>query len=139
MRTVADRIRHAIIFEVLGLILIVFILAQFGFDMAHTGIMGIVFSVLATGWNYIYNIWFDQGMMKWKRTYEKNFTDRVIHAVLFELGLLVVTLPIIAWWLGISLWQAFILDIGLVIFYLIYAYLYNLAYDKIFPIPNEQD
>ncbi len=137
MRTTADRIRHAIAFEFIGLILVVLILAQLGFDIGHSGVMGLAFSLLATGWNYVYNIWFDKVMLRYFSTTEKTQKQRIIHACLFELGLLVVTLPIMAWWMNISLLQAFILDIGLVIFYLIYAYFFNLAYDKIFPIPAE--
>ncbi len=40
------------------------------------------------------------------------------------------------WWLNISLWDALIMDIGLVLFYLVYAYIYNIAYDKLFPIEH---
>ncbi|WP_325893832.1 PACE efflux transporter [Grimontia sp. NTOU-MAR1] len=134
MRTAADRIRHAIAFEVIGLILIVSILSLFGFDAAHTGVLGVVFSVLATGWNYIYNLWFDKAMMRFAGKTEKTQKHRILHAVLFELGLLWITLPAIAWWLNINLWQAFLMDIGLVAFYLVYAYIYNLMYDKVFPI-----
>lgn len=134
MRTATDRIRHAIAFEVIGLILIVSILSLFGFDAAHTGVLGVAFSILATGWNYIYNLWFDKAMVKMTGKTEKKQKHRILHAILFELGLLWVTLPAIAWWLSISLWQAFLMDIGLVAFYLVYAYVYNLAYDKAFPI-----
>ncbi|WP_407332226.1 PACE efflux transporter [Enterovibrio sp. 27052020O] len=137
MRTMTDRIRHAIAFEVIGLILIVSILSQFGFDAAHTGVMGIAFSVIATGWNYIYNVWFDKAMMKRTGTTKKAQKHRILHAVLFELGLLWITLPAMAWWLNISLWQAFLMDIGLVAFYLVYAYVFNIAYDKLFPVHSE--
>ncbi|OEE57586.1 transporter [Enterovibrio norvegicus FF-454] len=138
MRTMTDRIRHAIAFEVIGLILIVSILSQFGFDAAHTGLMGIAFSVIATGWNYIYNVWFDKAMMKRTGTTKKTQKQRILHAVLFELGLLWITLPAMAWWLNIGLWQAFVMDIGLVAFYLVYAYVFNLAYDKLFPVQTEE-
>ncbi|WP_028023859.1 PACE efflux transporter [Enterovibrio calviensis] len=134
MRTTLDRIRHAIAFEIIGLLSIVSILSMFGFDAAHTGILGIAFSVIATGWNYVYNLWFDKAMVKWTGTTTKTQKHRILHAVIFELGLLWVTLPAIAWWLNISLYQAFLMDIGLVAFYLVYAYVYNLAYDKVFPV-----
>ncbi|MEZ9526238.1 PACE efflux transporter [Enterovibrio norvegicus] len=138
MRTAADRIRHAIAFELIGLILIIGIMTQFGFDAAHTGVLGIAFSLLATGWNYIYNVWFDKAMQKWAGTTEKKQKHRILHALLFELGLLWVTIPVIAWWLNLSLWNAFLMDIGLVLFYLVYAYVYNLAYDKLFPVKTPQ-
>ena len=40
----------------------------------------------------------------------------------FELGLILIVIPLAAWWLNISLWQAFVLDIALVLFYLPYAF-----------------
>jgi len=136
MRTRFDRIRHAILFELIGLVLIVGVLSQFGFEMGHVGIMGVVFSVVATGWNYVYNILFDKHMMKKTGNTVKTTLNRVVHSLGFEGGLLILTIPAMAWFLKISLLEAFILDIGLVVFYLFYAYVYNLAYDKAFPIEN---
>ena len=102
----------------------------------RAGVLGIAFSLLATGWNYIYNVWFDKAMQKWTGTTDKKHKHRILHALLFELGLLWVTIPVIAWWLNLSLWNAFLMDIGLVLFYLVYAYIYNLAYDKLFPVKS---
>ncbi len=134
MRTTKERILHAIAFEVIGLVLIIGILSQLGFAIGHVGALGIFFSIVATGWNYIYNIGFDHVLMLRYHSIYKNPVTRVLHAIGFELGLLVITLPCIAWFMDISLWSAFLLDIGLVIFYLFYAYIYNLAYDKLFPV-----
>lgn len=134
MRTVADRMRHAIAFEIIGLILVIIIFAQLGFDAAHTGVMGLAFSVIATGWNYIYNVWFDKALLKYTNSTTKKQKHRVLHAILFELGLLWITLPAMAWWLNITFKEAFVMDIGLVVFYLFYAYVFNLAYDKLFPV-----
>ncbi|MDD9178747.1 MULTISPECIES: PACE efflux transporter [Aliivibrio] len=134
MRSRFDRIRHAIMFELIGLILIVGVLSQFGFEMGHVGIMGVVFSLVATGWNYVYNILFDKYMMRKTGTTIKSTLNRVVHSLGFEGGLLFLTIPAMAWFLNISLLEAFILDIGLVVFYLFYAYVYNLAYDEAFPI-----
>ena len=61
---------------------------------------------------------------------------RVVHALLFEGGLVVMLVPLIAWWLDISLWEALVADIALVVFYVVFAFVYNLAYDHIFPIPE---
>ena len=57
-------------------------------------------------------------------------------ALLFEGGLVVMLVPLIAWWLDISLWEALVADIALVVFYVVFAFVYNLAYDHIFPIPE---
>ncbi|OCH06379.1 PACE efflux transporter [Aliivibrio fischeri] len=134
MRSRFDRIRHAIMFELIGLILIVGVLSQFGFEMGHVGIMGVVFSLVATGWNYVYNILFDKYMLRKTGSTVKSTLNRVVHSLGFEGGLLILAIPAMAWFLNISILEAFILDIGLVVFYLFYAYVYNLAYDKAFPI-----
>lgn len=135
MRTTFDRIRHAIFFELIGLVIIVGILSQFGFEMGHVGMMGVLFSVVATGWNYVYNIGFDRYMLNKTGSVNKSSLIRILHALGFEGGLLFLTIPLMALILSISLWDAFVLDIGLVIFYLFYAYVYNLSYDKLFPVP----
>ncbi|WP_318427879.1 PACE efflux transporter [Photobacterium leiognathi] len=136
MRTRFDRIRHAVCFEIIGLVLLVGVLSQFGYDSGHVGVIGIAFSFLATGWNYLYNHWFDRFMARRYNTLNKTTVQRIVHSIGFEAGLLIVTIPILSWFLKVSLWEAFVLDIGMVIFYLIYAYVYNLAYDKIFPVPE---
>ncbi|GGO86764.1 membrane protein [Marinobacterium nitratireducens] len=134
MRSKADRIRHALGFEIIGLVLVIgFGDWLFGLEPAHFGPLALLFSVLATVWNYYYNRAFDGWLLKRRGSVVKRQADRVLHAVMFEGGLLLVTLPVIAWWLDMSLWQALVADIAMVVFYLLYAYLYNLAYDWLFP------
>ena len=36
---------------------------------------------------------------------------RIAHALGFEAGLVVMLVPLFAWWLGVSLWQAFVLGV----------------------------
>jgi uncharacterized membrane protein len=43
-------------------------------------------------------------------------------------------IPLIAWYLGIGLWAALLMDIAIVTFYLVYGFLFNLAYDRLFPV-----
>jgi uncharacterized membrane protein len=137
MRTTPDRIRHAVSFEVIGLLLVT-PLAAFAFHMPmHAiGVVALVGSLLATAWNYLYNILFDHVSLRLRGTVTKTVPIRVLHAVLFEFGLLLVLLPFIAWYLGISIWQALVMDIGFALFYMGYAFAFNWAYDRVFPIPN---
>lgn len=135
MRTHRDRIRHAVGFEIIALILSIPIMSFFfSFDIKDIGVIAIVGSIMATMWNYGFNIVFDKGMVRFKRSTFKTPAIRVLHILLFESGLLMLYLPMVAWYLGISIWQAFIMDASLVGFYLFYNLSYNWAYDKIFPI-----
>jgi len=136
MRNTADRIRHALSFEVLALLIVTPLASWiFGFAMLDIGVLAVAASTLATLWNYVYNLIFDRAMLRLVGRVQKTLRDRVVHAVLFELGLLIVLIPIIAWYLNIGLWQAFVMDASFSLFYLVYAFVFNWAYDAIFPIP----
>lgn len=137
MRTTKDRIRHTLSFEIIGLLIFVPISSWlFGFDIQSIGLIAVVGSIIATLWNYFYNLLFDHAMLKIRGNVHKTVPIRVLHAFLFEGGLLLLFLPMISWYLGISLWQAFIMDITMTTFYMIYAFIYNWSYDKIFPISS---
>lgn len=137
MRNTLDRIRHTLGFEFIGLLIFTpFAMLVFGYNMFEMGLMAVVGSVIATVWNYIYNLLFDHAMVKIRQNVHKTTSIRVLHACLFEGGLLLFFLPIIAWHLGISLWEAFTMGMAMSAFYLTYAFVYNLAYDKVFPIPD---
>lgn len=108
MRSVRDRIRHAVSFELIGLVIVTPIAAWgFGMPMYDIGVVVLVSSLIATAWNYIYNLLFDHALLRITGTPRKTLAQRVFHAVLFEFGLLFVLLPFIAWYLGITLLQAF--------------------------------
>ena len=135
MRDTRDRIRHAASFEIIGLILVVPLGSwMFGLHMADVGVIGVASSLVATGWNYIYNLLFDLTMQRWWGSVQKTLLIRIIHAVLFEGGLLALFAPLIAIYLGISLWQALTIDVSLALFYMIYAFVFNWAYDLVFPL-----
>ena len=92
-------------------------------------------ATLAMLWNYIYNYGFDHIMLRLRGTTAKTLAIRIIHAVLFEVGLLIALMPLIALYLGISLVQALIMDMAFALFYMAYAFVFNLTYDRVFPAP----
>lgn len=139
MRTAADRIRHAVSFELIGLAILVPV-GSWAFSMpaADIGIVGVVSATLATAWNYIYNLGFDHMLLRLRGTTLKTVPMRVVHTVAFELGLLMILLPFVAWYLGIGLLQAFVMDIAFAAFYMVYAFVFNWTYDRLFPLPEWQ-
>ena len=137
MRATKDRIRHAISFEVLALLIVAPLGAwTFGHPVFEMGVVGIVSATTATVWNYVYNLLFDHAMLRIVGTVHKTLPQRVLHTLLFEGGLLVALLPFIAWYLGIGLLEAFYLDASITVFYLVYTFVFNWLYDLIFPIPE---
>ncbi|OWV96487.1 PACE efflux transporter [Rhizobium sp. R693] len=139
MRKTADRIRHAISFEIIGLALVTPLGAlAFGMPMADIGVVGVAGATLATVWNYIYNLGFDHLIKRLTGGTQKSVAMRLLHAVMFETGLLLALLPMIAWYLGISVVQALMMDLSFALFYVVYAFVFNWAYDRVFPLPDWQ-
>lgn len=135
MRSTSDRIRHAVSFELIGLILVT-PLAAFVFHMPlfDIGVVSAGSAVIALLWNYIFNWGFDHAVRRLTGSTRKSQVLRLLHVVLFEVGLLLALMPLIAWYLRIDLWQALIMDAAFAGFYMAYAYLFNLAYDRVFPL-----
>ena len=86
----------------------------FGTDLMETGVLGIFFSILAMVWNVVYNHYFDILLLKNGRNpARRGFLLRAAHALLFEAGFIIVSVPAIAWWLSLSLVKALAMDLGL--------------------------
>ncbi len=96
--------------------------------------VAVIMSLLATWWNYQFNLWFDRYYLIPRGRWQKTLGERVWHALAFEAGLLILFLPLTAWLLAISLWQALLLDLAFMLFYLVYGYLYHWGYDRVFPL-----
>ena len=141
MRTTADRIRHTLLFETIAIAsttaIAVFILNK---PVATIGALAVALSLLAMLCNYFYNLLFDHWRMRRGESSpsQRSTTTRVIHAIGFELSFIILTLPLIAWWLGLSLWQALLLDMGFAVFFIAYAFIYNWFYDRVFPVPIQE-
>jgi uncharacterized membrane protein len=136
-RSTADRIRYAISFEVIGIVLSTPLGAwAFGLPVFEVGVVGVTGATIATVWNYLFNLAFDYALLAHTGNPTKSFVARIAHAVLFEVGLIMVLLPIIAWYLSISLLEVFLMDVGFAAFYMIYAFVFDLAYCSFYPQPS---
>ncbi|WP_372612769.1 PACE efflux transporter [Aquicoccus sp.] len=134
MRNTRERIIHAVSFEVSGL-LILTVLGSWGlgYPVTEMGTVALVGTTLAMVWVYIYNLAFDRVLVRLTGALRKPIWLRIIHAILFEAGLLIILLPFIAWHLGIGFVEAFWLDLSMAAFYLLYAFAFNWVYDLMFP------
>ena len=127
---VLERVFHSVLFEVLAVSLSIAGLVIFtDHDVTRLSGTMIVIATMAMCWNYIFNVIFDY-FVKGERV-ERTVMVRVVHVLLFEAGLLIATVPVMAYMLGVNLWQAFLMDIGVTIFVTVYAFLFNLTYDHI--------
>lgn len=139
MRTTSDRIRHALSFEILGLLLVTPLGAiVFHHPIEDIGVLALVGATIATGWNYVFNLGFDHALRRLTGRLDKSLWLRVVHAALFEVGLTALLLPFVMLYLGIGPLEALLMDIGFAAFYMVYAFVFNLAYDRVFPLPQAQ-
>jgi len=139
MRTSADRIRHTVLFETIGLVICVpFSSWVLGKGLARIGALSIVLSLTAMCLNYIYNLVFDIVLVRLGRPVNvRPAWMRVFHTILFEVSLIILLIPIMAWWLDLTLWTAFLTDVGISLLFLVYTFVYNWVYDIVFPMPVE--
>jgi uncharacterized membrane protein len=124
-------------FEIMAILLTTFLGGWItGLEMAEIGMLGVFFSLIAMTWNLIFNYLFDLWNNKYRDAQAKTVILRVIHASIFEVVLFVIGIFLTMWWLEVGLWYAIILDAGLSLFFLVYAFLFNWGYDIVFPIPQ---
>ena len=134
MRTTLDRVRQAVSFELIGLLLATPLASlAFGFHAAEIGPLAVAGATTATAWNYFYNLGFDHILRRVYGRTEKTVPIRIVHAVCFEATLLLLLLPLFAWWLQITLIEALIMDLSFAGFYMVYAFAFTWAYDSLFP------
>ena len=136
MQGLRRRVVHAVVFEVLAIAIVTTAFALItDAGSGSSGLLAVVCSMVAMGWNMGYNKLFEA----WEATQasrRRSVLRRAVHATGFELGLVVMLVPVIAWWLDIGLWQALWLDLGLMVFFLFYAYAFNWLFDHLFGLPR---
>lgn len=104
-------------------------------SLERAGALAIFGSLFAVSWNFTYNALFERWEAK-RLTRGRNFSRRVVHAIGFEIGFLVVLLPVAAWWLEISYLHSFALNLGLNLFFLVYTFAFTWCFDRVFGLPD---
>jgi len=129
-KSVKERFFHALGFELVAIGICAPLGAWLlGYSLAHIGALTLMISLIAMSWNMVFNALFDR--LQRRMGFARTLWARAVHATLFELGLLMAVVPLAAWWLGIGLWEAFVLDIGIALFFLPYTFAFNWTYDHL--------
>ncbi|WP_422586329.1 multidrug/biocide efflux PACE transporter [Polaromonas sp.] len=129
-KSVTERFFHALGFEVLAIAICAPLGAWLlGYSLGHIGLLTLMISLIAMSWNMLFNLMFDHAQRR--MGFDRTLVARAIHALVFEVGLLLAVVPLAAWWLDIGLWQAFVLDIGIALFFLPYTVAFNWTYDHL--------
>lgn len=135
MQGIKRRIVYLSTYEIFGLMTTTFVFSTLsGASLTHTGPLAIAITTLALTWNLLYNLAFE-AWEKRQISRERTVKRRIFHAIGFQLTLIVFLIPLIAWWMNISLLQAFLLDVILIFVIPVYTFIFNWIFDKIFDVP----
>jgi len=128
------RVVYVTLYEGIAIALTGTVLALLGHGALDSLVASVGASLLAVTWNLIFNAMFEA----WERRQSvkgRSIRRRIAHAVGFEGGLVISMVPFFAWWLEVSLWQAFVMDLGFILFFLVYTFVFSWCFDKVFGLP----
>ena len=128
------RIIYVSLYEAIAIAVSSLIFIAIGQKASDSGIMAVAASVIAICWNLSFNHLFE----KWEASQTvkgRSVLRRVVHAIGFEGGLALVLIPLMAWWFNITLWEAAVMEAGLLVFFMVYTFVFNWAFDRLFGLP----
>ncbi len=138
MFTLSPRVRlvtYVLTFEFFAVIFSTILLTMLSStDPLESLPVAIAVSLIAIAWNYVFNRAFER--WEQRRGGERTLLRRTAHAVLFESGLVLFIVPLYALWYGVSLGQAFLMELAILVFFLIYTFLFTLIFDTLFARSN---
>ena len=105
-----------------------------GQGAGHSSVVAVAASAIAIVWNIVFNWAFERWEAR-QPVRGRSVARRVAHAIGFEGGLVFTLVPLFAWWFGVSLWAAFVMDLGLIVFFLCYTFVFNWVFDRVFGLP----
>lgn len=135
MQGVKRKLVYVSLFEVFGMTFSALGLALLsGTSPSSTGPLAVAITSIAVTWNVIYTTLFERWESR-QVSRTRTVKRRIAHAVGFQLTLIVFLIPLIAWWMEISLLQAFLLDLALILFIPCYTFAFNWLFDRVFGLP----
>ena len=105
-----------------------------GQGAGHSGVVAVAASAVAVVWNVVFNWAFERWEAR-QAVRGRTVWRRMAHAVGFEGGLVFTLVPLFAWWFDVTLWQAFVMDLALIVFFLCYTFVFNWVFDQVFGLP----
>lgn len=136
MAPITRRVTQAILYEI-GAIALTSPIIGFAFDASASSALGLatMMSTIALMWNYVFNAIFERWESR-QAIKGRSIWRRLAHGIGFEGGLVLMLVPLMAFWLGISFIDAFVAEMGLLLMFFVYAILFTWAFDKIFGLPE---
>ena len=129
------RVLYVTLYELIAIAVATAGLAQLsGQGAGHSSVVAVAASAIAVLWNVVFNWAFERWESR-QTVRGRSVARRVAHAIGFEGGLVFTLVPLFAWWFKVSLWDAFVMDLALIVFFLCYTFVFNWVFDRVFGLP----
>lgn len=136
MKPATRRILQAVLYETLAIGLVGPVLALI-FEQSMASALGLaaVMSTIALVWNVVFNAFFERWEAR-QADRRRSAWRRLMHGLGFEGGLVILLVPLVAYWLDISWLHALWADLGLFVFFFFYTIAFTWVFDRIFGLPQ---
>ena len=128
------RVIYVALYETIAILAASLMFMAIGQSAGHSGGMAVAASAIAILWNVTFNTLFENWEAR-QAVRGRSIARRIAHAIGFEGGLALVLIPLMAWWFNVGLWEAAVMEAGLLVFFLCYTYVFNWCFDRAFGLP----
>ncbi|MDO9149320.1 MAG: PACE efflux transporter [Hydrogenophaga sp.] len=130
------RIVQAILYETIAIACVApMLVLVFGQSPLSSLGLSVTMSSIALAWNYGFNALFERWEAR-QSVKGRSWPRRAAHGLGFEGGLALILVPVMAGWLGITWWQAFVADLGILLFFLVYTVVITWVFDRVIGLPQ---
>ena len=130
------RVVQAALYEGIAIAVVTPVLAlAFSHPPGSAFVLSAVMSTIALAWNFLFNSLFERWEAR-QAVKGRSLARRIAHGVGFEGGLALILLPVMAYWLNVTLLEALVADLGLLAFFFFYTVGFTWAFDKVFGLPQ---
>ena len=129
------KIVYAVSFETLGtLVASVYLWVVSDASPASSLALSVLTATIALSWSFVFNTGFEAWEAR-QPVRGRSLKRRTAHALLFEGGLVLICIPVMAWWLQVGYLEALVYEAGLIAVFVLYTYAFTWGFDRIFGLP----
>lgn len=129
------KIVYAISFETLGtLFASVALMLMSDANAGSSLALSVLTATIALSWSFVFNTVFEAWEAR-QPVKGRSLRRRTVHALMFEGGLVLICIPVMAWWLQVGYLEALAYEAGLIALFIVYTYVFNWSFDRVFGLP----
>jgi len=129
------KIVYAVSFETLGtLVASIALMLMSEASAGSSLVLSMLTATIALCWSFVFNTIFE-GWEARQAIKGRSLKRRTVHALLFEGGLVLICIPVMAWWLWVGYLEALVYEAGLIALFIAYTYAFTWGFDRVFGLP----